>query len=65
VKAHGESGGPVFIVDFQPCRVCFRQTNFEAMQIDSFQVDPEEMQQLDKIDSVDDAQAKELLNTWY
>ena len=27
VEAHGESGGSVFIVDFQLCRVRFRQTN--------------------------------------
>jgi len=35
--------------------VRFRQANFELMQTDSLQVDPEEIQQLDKIDPVDDA----------
>jgi len=55
VEAHGKSGGPVVIVDFQLFRVCVRQANFELMQTNSFQVDPEEIQQLDKIDPVDDA----------
>jgi len=55
VEAHRKSGAPVLIVDFQLCKVRFRQANFELMQTDSLQVDPEEIQQLDKIDPVDDA----------
>jgi len=54
VEAHGKSGGPVFIVDFQPYRVGFRQADFELMETDSFQVDPKEIQQLNKIEPVDD-----------
>jgi len=65
LKAHRESGGTVLTVHFKLCRVCFRQANFELMQTDSLQVDPEEKQQLDKIDPVDNAQAEEFLNTWY
>ena len=65
MEAHGKSGAAVFVVDFQLCKVRFRQANFELMQTDSLQVDPEETQQLDKVDPVDDAYAEELLNTWY
>jgi len=35
------------------------------MLTNSLQVDPEEIQQLDKIDPVDDAQTEELLNPGY
>ena len=63
VEAHGKSGGPVFVVDFQACRMRFRQPNFELMEADSLQVDPKEVQQLNKIEPVDDAYAEELLNT--
>ncbi len=65
MEAHGKSGGPVFIVDFQLCGVRFGQTNFELMEANSLQIDPKKIQQLDKIDSVDDAQAVELLNAWH
>jgi len=41
----------------------FRQPNFELMEADSLQVDPKEVQQLNKIEPVDDAYAEELLNT--
>jgi hypothetical protein len=51
---HGKRGRPVFVVDFQPCTVRFRQPNFKLMEADSLQVDPKEIQQLNKIESVDD-----------
>jgi len=35
------------------------------METDSLQVNPEEIQQLDKIEPVDDAYAEELLNAGY
>jgi len=55
MEARRECGGPVFIIDFQPCAVRFGQTNFELVEPNSLQVDPKQRQQLDKIDPVDDA----------
>ena len=53
----------MFIVDLQPSKVRLRQANFELMEADSLQVDPKQIQQLDEINSVDDAYAEQLLNT--
>jgi len=48
LKAHRKSGGTVFI-DTSSFAGVFRQANFELMQTDSLQVDPEKKQQPTKL----------------
>lgn len=41
IETHGKGHGSVFIVDFKPRKVSFRQRDLDLVEPDSFQVDSE------------------------